>query len=51
LKEVAVLAVAHALQVLAQYSNVARTPFSVPSGAPWHATTNMIFVDVRYILP
>jgi len=40
-----------ALQVLAQYSNVARTPFSVPSGAPSHATTNMIFIDVRYILP
>jgi hypothetical protein len=39
------------LQVLGQYSNVARTPFSVPNGAPSHATTNMIFIDVRYILP
>jgi len=40
-----------ALQVLGQYSNVARTPFSVPNGSPSHATTNMIFIDVRYILP
>jgi len=40
-----------ALQVLGQYSNFARTPFSVPNGSPSHATTNMIFIDVRYILP
>jgi hypothetical protein len=40
-----------ALLLLGQYSNVARTPFSVPSGTPSHATTNMVYVDVRYILP
>jgi hypothetical protein len=40
-----------ALQVLAQYSNVARTPFSVPAGTPSHATLNMVLIDVRYILP
>jgi len=39
------------LQLLAQYSNVSWTPFSVPSGTPSHTTTNMIFIDVRYILP
>ena len=39
------------MQLLGQYSNLARTPFSVPSGTPSHATTNMIFVAVRYILP
>jgi hypothetical protein len=40
-----------ALQLLAQYSNVARMPFSVPAGTPSKATTNMVYVDVRYILP
>ena len=40
-----------ALQVLAQYSNVARTPFSVPAGTPSHASLNMVLIDVRYILP
>lgn len=40
-----------AMQLLGQYSNVSRTPFSVPSGTPSHATTNMVFVAVRYILP
>jgi len=42
---------AGALQVLGQFSNVARTPFSVPTGAPAHASVNMLFIDVRYILP
>ena len=40
-----------ALQLLAQYSNVQRTPFSVPAGTPGDANMNMVYVTVRYVLP
>src|SRR5262249_7262483 len=39
------------MQFMVQYSHVQRTPFSVPSGTPSHATANMLFVNVRYLLP
>jgi len=39
------------LQSMFQYSNVARTPFSVPPNPPSHATVNMVYVNVRYLLP
>ncbi len=39
------------IQLLIQYSQVKRTPFSVPAGTPTSAKTNMFYVDVRYILP
>ena len=34
-----------------QFSNLKRTPFSVPVGTPGNATMNMFYVNVRYILP
>jgi hypothetical protein len=37
--------------LMVQYSNVQRTPFSVPAGTPSTAKTNMLYVDVRYLLP
>ena len=42
---------AGALQVMGQYSNVARTPFAAPSGTPDHAAVNMVYLNVRYLLP
>ena len=39
------------MQLMVQYSNVKRTPFSVPAGTPGSATLNMVYVNVRYILP
>jgi hypothetical protein len=39
------------MQLMVQYSNVKRTPFSVPAGTPSNATLNMVYVNVRYILP
>lgn len=39
------------LQSMFQYSNLARTPFSVPANTPPHATVNMVYVNVRYLLP
>jgi hypothetical protein len=39
------------MQAMFQYSNVQRTPFSVPSGTPSKATVNMVYVNVRYLLP
>jgi hypothetical protein len=39
------------LQLMVQYSYVKRTPFSVPAGTPVTAKTNMVYVNVRYILP
>lgn len=39
------------MQLMVQYSNVQRTPFSVPAGAPTDARTNMVYVNVRYLLP
>ena len=34
-----------------QYSYVERTPFSVPVNTPTSAKLNMVYVNVRYILP
>jgi hypothetical protein len=39
------------MQVMIQYSYVKRTPFSVAANAPTFAKANMVFVNVRYILP
>ncbi len=39
------------MQLMVQYSNVQRTPFSVPAGTPSSAKLNMVYVNVRYILP
>ena len=39
------------MQLMLQFSNLKRTPFSVPVGTPANATMNMLYVNVRYILP
>jgi len=39
------------MQAILQYSYVKRTPFSVAANAPTFAKANMVFVDIRYILP
>jgi hypothetical protein len=39
------------MQLMLQYSYLKRTPFSVPAGTPTDATMNMVYVNVRYILP
>jgi hypothetical protein len=39
------------MQLMLQYSRVERTPFSVPAGTPSNATVNMVYVNVRYLLP
>jgi len=39
------------MQFMFQYSYVQRTPFSVPADTPSHAKTNMVYLNVRYILP
>jgi hypothetical protein len=39
------------MQVMVQYSNLKRTPFSVPAGAPADAKLNMLYFNVRYLLP
>lgn len=39
------------MQLFIQFSQVKRTPFSVPAGTPASATTNMLYVNVRYLLP
>lgn len=40
-----------AMQILAQFSYLTRTPFSVPTGTPSSANAKMFFVNLRYILP
>jgi hypothetical protein len=40
-----------AMQLIIQYSNLQRTPFSVPAGTPANAKMNMVYIDVRYTLP
>jgi hypothetical protein len=37
--------------LMVQYSWVERTPYSVPAGTPGKATTHMVYVNVRYLLP
>jgi hypothetical protein len=39
------------MQVMLQFSNVQRTPFAVPANTPSDAKTNMLYVNVRYLLP
>jgi hypothetical protein len=39
------------MQMMFQYSYVKRTPFSVAANAPTFAKANMVFINVRYILP
>jgi hypothetical protein len=39
------------MQLMIQYSYVKRTPFSVAAGTPTDAHTNMLYVNVRYLLP
>jgi hypothetical protein len=39
------------MQLMIQYSNVKRTPFSVPAGTSADAKLNMFYVNVRYLLP
>ncbi len=40
-----------ALQLIFQYSYLTRTPWAVPAGTPADAKTNMVYVNVRYVLP
>ena len=40
-----------ALQVIGQYSHLSRDPWYLAPGTPASAHTEMIFVDLRYILP
>jgi hypothetical protein len=42
---------AGAMQLMVQFSNVQRTPFSVPVNTPSDAKVNMLYVNVRYVLP
>ena len=39
------------LQLMLQFSNVKRTPFSVPVNTPSTAKTNMFYLNFRYVLP
>ncbi len=38
-------------QIITQYSYLTRAPWSVATGAPKNAHTNLIYADVRYTLP
>jgi hypothetical protein len=40
-----------AMHLIAQYSYVQRTPWSVPDGTPSNAHAHMLYVAVRYVLP
>lgn len=40
-----------ALSLINQYSYVIRDPWSVPTGAPKSAHTNLFYIDLRYTLP
>jgi len=39
------------MQLMLQFSHLQRTPFSVPANTPSSAKLNMLYVNVRYILP
>ncbi len=39
------------LQMITQYSYLTRAPWSVAGGAPKNAHTNLIYIDIRYVLP
>ncbi len=40
-----------ALQLIGQISRVERTPWYVAAGQPGNANANMVFLDLRYVLP
>ena len=40
-----------ALQLIGQVSHVERTPWYVAAGTPSNANANMVFLDLRYVLP
>jgi hypothetical protein len=40
-----------AMHLIAQYSYVKRTPWSVPEGTPLSAHAHMVYVAIRYVLP
>jgi hypothetical protein len=40
-----------ALQLIAQVSHLEREPWVVASGAPSNASANMVWLDLRYVLP
>ena len=40
-----------ALALITQYSYLTRDPWALATGAPSNASTNMIFLDLRYTLP
>jgi hypothetical protein len=40
-----------ALQLIGQVSRVERTPWYVAAGQPSNANANMVFLDLRYVLP
>jgi hypothetical protein len=40
-----------ALQLIAQVSHADRTPWYVAAGAPGKASANMVWLDLRYVLP
>lgn len=40
-----------ALQLIAQVSHLERTPWFVAAGQPSNANLNMVFLDLRYVLP
>jgi hypothetical protein len=40
-----------ALSLINQYSYLIRDPWSVPTGAPKSAHTNMVYINLRYTLP
>jgi hypothetical protein len=39
------------MQLMLQFSHLQRTPFSVPANTPSSAKLNMLYLNVRYILP
>jgi hypothetical protein len=40
-----------ALQLIAQVSHIQRTPWYVAAGTPSNANANMVWLDLRYVLP
>ncbi len=40
-----------AIQLINQYSYLTRAPWAIPAGGPFHANTNMLYNNLRYVLP
>jgi len=40
-----------ALQLIAQFSHLEREPWVVAAGQPGNANANMVWLDLRYVLP